>query len=149
MIDFRLPIDLPSIDLSTALPLLTLIIIAALILITLLARSIVRSKLIAMAVIIAVVMGGGSVIVGGLQALTGLLAVAGLLTITLLVVIARHPELHQLVRNALETRRAPILSNRPHLIDQPTQLQLPTAGHEAMRSTHRAQARRLPRSLGF
>lgn len=149
MIDFKLPVDLSAIDLSSALPLLALIIITALILITLLARSLVRSRLIVIALIVAMVMGGGSVIVGGLQALTGLLAVAGVLTIALLVVIARYPELHLLIRDMLETRRAPTLGHRPYLIDQPTQLQLPAAGHEALRSTHRAQARRLPRSLGF
>ncbi len=149
MIDFKLPVDLPNIDLSNALPLLALVLIAALILITLLARSIVRSKLIVIALIVAMVMGGSSVIVGGLQALTGLLAVVGVLTIALLAVIARHPELHVLARDMLETRRAPTPSHRPYLIDQPTQLQLPAAGHEMVRSTHRAQARRLPRSLGF
>ena len=149
MIDFKLPVDLPAIDLSNALPLLALIVIAALILITLLARSIVRSRLILIALIVAIVMGGGSVIVGGLQALTGLLTVAGVLTIALLVVIARHPELHRLVRDMLERRRTPTPSHRPYLIDQPTQLQLPAVSHEALRSTHRAQARRLPRSLGF
>ena len=149
MIDFKLPVDLPAIDVSNTLPQLALVLIVALILITLLARSIVRSKLIAIALIVAVVMGGSAVIVGGLQALTGLLAVAGILTIALLLVIARYPELHLLMRNVLETRRAATRSHPPYLIDQPTQLQLPAASHDAMRSTHRSQARRLPRSLGF
>lgn len=149
MIDFKLPVDLPHIDLSSALPLLALIIIATLILITLLARSIVRSKWIVIALIVAIVMGGSSVIVGGLQALTGLLAVSGALVIALLVVLARHPELRELTRDVLETRRAPTLSHRPYLIDQPTQLQLPASSIGVLPSIRPARSKRLPRHLGF
>ena len=133
---------------SSALPLLALIILAALILITLLARSIVRSRLIVIALIVALVMGGSSVIIGGLQALTGLLAVAGVLVIALLVLIARQPELRD-THAVMENQRKPTLSQWPHVIDQPTQLQLPASGVGMRPSTHRARSRRVPRSLGF
>lgn len=149
MIDVKLPVDLPAIDLSNALPLLALIVIATLILITLLARSLVRSKLIVIALIVAIVMGGSSVIVGGLQALTGLLAVAGALVIALLALIARYPELRQLAHAAMENHRKPTLSHRPYLIDQPTQLQLPASSIGVRPSIRPARSKRLPRHLGF
>jgi hypothetical protein len=149
MIDFKLPVDLPNIDLSSALPLLALIIIATLILLTLLARSIVRSKWIVIALIVAIVMGGSSVIVGGLQALTGLLAVAGALVIALLALIARYPELRQLAHAVMENQRKPTPSQWPHMIDQVAQLQLPASSTVTMPSVRRTRSRRLPRHLGF
>ncbi len=149
MIDFKLPVDLPTIDLTSALPLLALVLIVALILLTLLACSIVRSRLIAIVLIVALVMGGSSVIIGGLQALTGLLAVAGVLVIALLVLIARYPELRRLAHAVMENQRKPTLSQLLHVIDQPTQLQLPASGVGMRPSTHSARSRRVPRSLGF
>ncbi len=150
MIDFRLPVDLPSLDLTSALPLLALIILAALILVTLLARSIVRSRLIVIALIVAIVMGGSSVIVGGLQALTGLLAVAGLLVIAVLVLIARQPVLLDLTRTAVQGLRLdPKPMPWPHVIDQPTRPQLPVASIDALSSVRRTRSKRLPKSMGF
>jgi hypothetical protein len=149
MIDFKLPVELPALDLSSALPLLALIIIAALILLTLLARSIVRSRLIAIVLIVALVMGGSSVIVGGLHALTGLLAVAGVLVLAVLALIARYPELRRLAHAVMENQRKPTLSQWPHVIDQPAQRQLPASGVGMRPSIHRARSRRVPRSLGF
>ena len=150
MIDFKLPIDLPALDLSSALPLLALIIIATLILITLLARSIVRSKLFVIALIVALVMGGSSVIVGGLQALTGLLAVAGLLVIALLILMARQPVLLDLTRAAVQGLRPdPKPTPWTQVIDQPAQPQLPTSSAELIRLTHRVRSKRLPKSMGF
>ena len=151
MIDFKLPVDLPNIDLSSALPLLALVLIAAFILITLLARSIVRSKLIVIALIVAIVMGGSSVIVGGLQALTGLLAVAGLLVIAGLILIARLSCAARLMRDVhRDYGRDPKSRPWPHMIDQPTQLA--TASSRAMkRCLQRVgrDSRRLPRLWGF
>ena len=150
MIDFKLPVDLPHIDLSSALPLLTLVLIAALILITLLARSIVRSKWIVIALIVAIVMGGSSVIVGGLQALTGLLAVAGLLVIAGLALIARQPVLLDLTRAAVQGLRPdPKPTPWTHVIDQPAQPQLPASSTELIPLTHRVRSKRLPKSMGF
>ena len=149
MIDFKLPIDVPVIDLSSALPLLALIIIATLILITLLARSIVRSRLIVMALIVAIVMGGSSVIVGGLQALTGLLAVAGLIAMAVLVLIARQPVLLDLTREVIGNLRresTPIQWHR--VIDQPTQLQLPASPATTTLPIRHLRSRRLPKSMG-
>ena len=150
MIDFKLPVDLPAIDLSSALPLLALIIIVTLILITLLARSIVRSRWSVLALIVALVMGGSSVIVGGLQALTGLLAVAGLLVITLLILMARQPVLLDLTRAVVQGLRPdPKPTPWTQVIDQPTQPQLPASSTELMRLTHRVRSKRLPKSMGF
>ena len=149
MIDFKLPVDLPTIDLSSALPLLALIILVTLILLTLLARSIMRSRLIVIAIIVALVMGGSSVIVGGLQALTGLLAVAGVLVIALLVLIARYPELHQLAHAVMENQRKPTPIQWPHVIDQPAQLQLPASHTVTALPVRHLRSRRLPKSMGF
>ena len=149
MIDFKLPVDLPHIDLSSALPLLALVLITALILITLLTRSIARSRLIVMALIVATVMGGSSVIVGGLQALTGLLAVAGVLVIALLALIARYPELRQLAHTVMDNQRKPTLIQWPHVIDQPAQSQLPASTSGALPSVRRMRSKRLPKSMGF
>ena len=150
MIDFKLPVDLPAIDLSSALPLVALVLLAALILITLLARSIVRSRLIVMALIVAIVMGGSSVIVGGLQALTGLLAVAGLLVIALLILMARQPVLLDLTRAAVQGLRPdPKPTPWTHVIDQPTQLQLPASHATTTLPVRHLRSRRLPKSMGF
>jgi hypothetical protein len=150
MIDVKLPVDLTSMNLSSALPLLALIIIATLILITLLARSIVRSKWIVIALIVAIVMGGSSVIVGGLQALTGLLAVAGLLVIALLILMARQPVLLDLTRAAVQGLRPdPKPMPWTHVIDQPAQSQLAASSTELIRLTHRVRSKRLPKSMGF
>ena len=150
MIDFKLPVDLPAVDLSSALPLLALIILAALILITLLARSIVRSKWIVIALIIAIVMDGSSVIVGGLQALTGLLAVAGLLVIAGLVLIARQPVLLDLTREMMHSRQHDSKPTVwPPVIDQPTWPQLPASSIAALPSVRRTRSKRLPKSMGF
>ena len=150
MIDFKLPVELPAFDLSSALPLLALIILAALILITLLAHSIVRSRLIAIVLIVALVMGGSSVIIGGLQALTGLLAVAGLLVIAGLILMARQPVLLDLTREVMRSRphaSKPIVC--PPVIDQSTWPQLPASSREALPATRRTRSRRLPKSMGF
>ena len=150
MIDFKLPIDLPSLDLSSALPLLALIILAALILIALLARSIVRSKLVVIALIVALVMGGSSVIVGGLQALTGLLAVAGLIAMAVLVLMARQPVLVDLTREVIgHLRRESTPTPWPRVIDQPTQLQLPASPAATTLPVRHLRSRRLPKSMGF
>ena len=150
MIDFKLPTDLLAIDLSSALPLLALIILAALILIALLARSIVRSKLVVIALIVALVMGGSSVIVGGLQALTGLLAVAGLIAMAVLVLMVRQPVLVDLTREVIgDLRRESTPSQRPRVIDQPTQLQLPASHIVTTLPVRHLRSRRLPRHLGF
>ena len=150
MIDFKLPIDLLAIDLSSALPLLALIILAALILLTLLGRSIVQSRLIVIAMIVALVMGGSSVVVGGLQALTGLLAVAGLLVTACLVLIARQPVLLDLAREMMRSRphdSKPTVW--PPVIDQPTWPQLPPSRREALPTMRHLRSKRLPRHLGF
>ncbi len=150
MIDFKLPVDLPAIDLSTALPLAALVLLAALILTALLACSIVRSKLVVIALIVALVMGGSSVIVGGLQALTGLVAVAGLLVIACLVLIARQPVLLDLTREMMRSRphdSKPTVW--PPVIDQPTWPQLPPSRREALPTMRHLRSKRLPRHLGF
>ncbi len=150
MIDFKLPVDLPNIDLSSALPLLALIIIAMLILITLLACSIVRSKWIVIVLIVALVMGGSSVIVGGLQVLTGLLAVAGLLVIAALILIARQPVLLDLTREVIgNLRRESTPSQWPRVINQPTQLQLPASHAATTLPVRHLRSKRLPKSMGF
>ena len=150
MIDFKLPVDLPAIDFSSALPLAALVLLAALILTALLARSIVRSKLFVIALIVALVMGGSSVIVGGLQALTGLLAVAGLLGIAVLVLIARQPVLLDLTRAAVQGLRPdPKPMPWTHVIDQPAQSQLPASTSGALPLACRMRSRRLPKSMGF
>lgn len=150
MIDFKLPVDLTSMNLSSALPLLALIIIAALILITVLARSIVRSKWTVIALIVALVMGGSSVIVGGLQALTGLLAVAGLLVIAVLILMARQPVLLDLTREVIgNLRRESTPIQWPRVIDQPTQLQLPASPATTTLPGRHLRSGRLPKSMGF
>jgi len=150
MIDFKLPVDLPAIDFSSALPLAALVLLAVLILTALLARSIVRSKLFMIALIVELVMGGSSVIVGGLQALTGLLAVAGLLGIAVLVLIARQPMLLDLTRAAVQGLRPdPKPMPWTHVIDQPAQSQLPTSHTVTTLPVRHLRSRRLPKSMGF
>ena len=150
MIYFKLPIDVPVIDLSSALPLLALIILAALILLTLLACSIVRSRLIVIAMIVALVMGGSSVIVGGLQALIGLFAVAGLLVLAALILITRQPALLDLTREMMRSRQHDSKPTVwPPVIDQPTWPQLPASSIAALPLVRRTRSKRLPKSMGF
>ncbi len=150
MIDVKLPVDLTSMNLSSALPLLALIVITTLILITLLARSIARSRLIVIALIVTLVMSGSSVIVGGLQALTGLLTVAGLLVIALLILMARQPVLLDLTRAAVQGLRPdPKPTPWTQVIDQPAQPQLPTSNISSLPATRQMRSKRLPKSMGF
>jgi len=152
MIDVKLPVELPAIDLSNALPLLALVLLAALILITLTARSVLQSRALAIVAVAAIIIGGSSSIIGGLQAVAGLILVTGLITIGLIVTLGRTPDVLDVVRTLVD--RPTITIDRPaqsptQIIDapQPT-YQLPAAG-QTVPAHRRARSGRLPRGLGF
>ncbi len=83
----QINIDAP--DLSSAIPILALVVLAALILLTLTARTLLQSKALAVVAVAAIVIGGSASIVGGLQALAVLIGVAGLAAIGLIVTLNR------------------------------------------------------------
>jgi len=66
--DIKIPVELPAIDLSSAVPIIALVVLAALILFTLTARSLIQSKALALVALAAIIIGGSSSIVGGLLA---------------------------------------------------------------------------------
>lgn len=152
MLDVKLPVELPALDLSNALPLLALVLLAALILITLTARSLLQSRALAIVAVAAIIIGGASSIIGGLQAVAGLMLVTGLITIGLIVTLGRTPAVLDVVRTLVD--RPTITIERPtqpptQIIDasQPT-YQLPAAG-QTTAPRRRARSGRLPRGMGF
>jgi hypothetical protein len=158
MLDFKLPIELPVIDLNTLLPLLALIVLATLILLALLARSILRSRLVLVVIVVLVLMGGlpqiGGAITGSLGALTTLLVASGALMLGGLFLIGRNPELQSLVRELISRSRSTpadlSTSNARYEIIEPDQLpRLPATGQPPRRSAVKSKPRSLPKDWGF
>ena len=104
MPQITLPIELPSIDLSTIVPIVALVVIAALILATLTARSIIKSKAFTFVMIAVVVVLGSSTIVGSLQAIAVLIGIAGAVTIGLAVALHRSPDVTDLLHSVVSRR---------------------------------------------
>lgn len=145
-------IEFPPIDLSTALPIIALVILGALILLTLTARSLIQSKALALVALAAIFVGGSSSIVGGLQAIAGVILVTGLVAIGLIVTLGRHRDVLDVVRSVVE--RPTVTVHRPdppQLIDAArTTYQLPAAGQTTQtrrRVAHRSG--RLPPGMRF
>ncbi len=154
MLDVKLPIELPTLDLTGAVPLIVLVVLAALILITLLARSLIQSKALAIVALAAILIGGSASIVGGLQAIAGLIGVTGLVAIGLIVTLGRQPEVLDVVRT-IAAKQAPgqsTLTPPPlTVIDQPPPTYLlPATGQTAAPRRHATRrSARLPKGLGF
>jgi hypothetical protein len=151
--DIRIPVELPSIDLSAVLPLLALVVLVALIVFMLVARSVIQSRALALIVIAAIIVLGSSTIVGGLQAIAGLIGVTGLVAIGLIVTLGRNREVLDVVRTLAEksTPIPPTLTEQrpPIMLDAPqTTYQLPAAG-QTTASRRRMRSVRLPKDLGF
>ena len=157
MLEVKLPVELPTIDLGSVLPLIALVVLAALILITLMARSLIQSKALAIVALAAIVIGGSASIVGGLQAIAGLIGVTGLVAIGLIITLGRHQAVLDVVRTIAEKQTSippSLTSQRPiTLIDaQQATYQLPAPGQTAVTPSRRHAARRsarLPRNMGF
>ena len=148
MIDFKFPINLPTLDLSSLLPLLALVVLGALIVFTLVAHSVIQSRALALIVIAAIIVLGSSTIVGSLQAIAGLIAVAGLVAIGLIVTLGRHREVLDVVRTLAEKQLPPLTDQRTSImLDAPqTTYQLPAAGQtSAPRRTTRRSTVKIPR----
>ncbi len=154
MLEVKLPVELPVLDLSSVLPLIALVVLAALILLTLTARSLLQSKGLAIVALAAILIGGSASIVGGLQAIAGLIGVTGLVVIGLIVTLGRQREVLDVVRTLVDQRAPtpPAFPPQPPvtLIDQPPAMtyHLPAAGQTAT-PRRRARSARLPKGLGF
>lgn len=148
--DIKIPVELPAIDLSSAVPIIALVVLAALILFTLTARSLIQSKALALVALAAIIIGGSSSIVGGLQAVAGLILVAGLVAIGLIVVLGRNREVLDIVRTAVErpamTVERPTPPQLPDVVD--TTYRLPAAG-QTTASRRRTRSGRIPPGMGF
>ena len=157
MLEVKLPVELPTIDLGSVLPLIALVVLAALILITLMARSLIQSKALAIVALAAIVIGGSASIVGGLQAIAGLIGVTGLVAIGLIITLGRHQAVLDVVRTLAEkqTRTQPTITGQPSsiMIDaqrSPATYQLPAVGQTSAPRRHAARrSARLPRGMGF
>ncbi len=154
MLEVKLPVELPTIDLGSVLPLIALVVLAALILITLMARSLIQSKALAIVALAAILIGGSASIVGGLQAIAGLIGVSGVVAIGLIVTLGRNHEVLDVVRTLAEKSTPTLTSQRPiTLIDAPQPpmtYQLPAAGQSGTVRRHAARRSiRLPRNMGF
>ncbi len=155
MLEVKLPVELPTIDLGSVLPLIALVVLAALILITLMARSLIQSKALAIVALAAILIGGSASIVGGLQAIAGLIGVTGLVAIGLIVTLGRQREVLDVVRTLVDQRAPTPPTLTPQhpvtLIDQPTATyHLPAAGQTAAPHRHATRrSARLPKGLGF
>lgn len=154
MLEVKLPVDLPALDLSSALPLIALVVLAALILFTLTARSLLQSKGLAIVALAAILIGGSASIVGGLHAIAGLIGVTGLVAIGLIVTLGRQPEVLDMVRTLVDQRTPPSTLTPPPVngIDQPPSMtyHLPAAGQTATPRRHATRrSARLPKGLGF
>jgi hypothetical protein len=157
MLEVKLPVELPTIDLGSVLPLIALVVLAALILITLMARSLIQSKALAIVALAAILIGGSASIVGGLQATAGLIGVSGAVAIGLIVTLSRHQAVLDVVRTLAEkqTRTLPPITGQQSsiMIDAqrpPATYQLPAVGQTGAPRRHAARrSARVPRGLGF
>ncbi len=157
MLEVKLPVELPTIDLGSVLPLIALVVLAALILITLMARSLIQSKALAIVALAAIVIGGSASIVGGLQAIAGLIGVTGLVASGLIITLGRHQAVLDVVRTLAkkQTRTQPTITGQQSsiMIDarrSPATYQLPAARYSQTGAPRRrTRSARLPRGLGF
>lgn len=100
--DIQLPIQLPTIDLGTVIPLLALVLLAALILVALTARTLIKSRAFSIALVAAVVILGSSTIVGSLQSIALLIGVAGVVIVAVVIVLGRNPDVLDLLHLAVK-----------------------------------------------
>ena len=151
--DIRIPVELPSIDLSAVLPLLALVVLAALIVFALVARSVIQSRALALIVIAAIIVLGSSTIVGSLNALIGLLVVAGVTAIGLVIVLGRNPDVLDLLQ--VVAKRNPsqlpsiIVEQHPLLSGQRATPSLPEPPQPSSARRRVRPIIRLPRDSGF
>lgn len=129
--DVKIPVELPAIDLSGALPLIALVLIAALILVTLLARTLILSRAAALAVFAVIVISGGTVITAGISALTVLIGVAGAVVIVGVIVLNRNREVVELVRDVV---RPQVISSSGWTVER-----LPSPKTEALPAPRRVR----------
>ena len=148
MFDFKLPIELPTIDLSQALPLIALVVLAVMILFSLLARSLIRSRAFALALVAAVVMLGNGAVVGEIGAFTTLIAVAGVVIIVGVIALGRNPGVLDLLHVVARRERATAAQLPPTVIDQSTPLSAaPHQSHWSAPGSISPQRRRIPQVI--
>lgn len=146
----QLNFTMPDVDLTSAVPLIALVILAALILITLTARTLLQSKALAVVAVAAIVIGGSASIVGGLQALAVLIGVAGVAAIGLVISLNRSTDVIDLLHTVVK-RDAQAVT----VIQRDAQLPAPRAAVPQIGAPRRAQPQStyrpidLPRDWGF
>lgn len=146
----QLNFTMPDVDLSSAVPLIALVILAALILITLTARTLLQSKALAVVAVAALIIGGSASIVGGLQALAVLIGVAGVAAIGLVISLNRSTDVIDLLHTVVK-RDAPAVT----VIQRDAQLPAPRSAVPQIGAPRRAQPPAthrpidLPRDWGF
>ena len=149
--DFKLPIELPTIDLSSVLPLLALVILAAMIVIALTARALIQSRAFNLVLVVTTIILGSSTLVGGLQSLALLIGVAGVVTIGLVLVLGRTPDVIDLLHAFVPSRSVPpatIEMDRP-IAAPPALPQLPSPPSDVQSAVHAQRSIHLPRDWGF
>jgi hypothetical protein len=153
------PVEFPTLDLSTLLPIIALVVLAALILITLTFRSLISSRVLAWAIGAVVIVYGASTIVGGLQSLAILIGVAGVAVIGIIIALRRSPEvtelLHVVVRRdsptgIIDQRRAELPAQPSLYLPVPPSLHpsVPSSSRPAV-SPSRRPVIRLSKDSGF
>jgi len=151
----QLNFTMPDVDLSSAVPLIALVILAALILITLTARTLLQSKALAVVAVAALIIGGSASIVGGLQALAVLIGVAGVAAIGLVISLNRSTDVIDLLHTVVK-RDAPAVT----VIQRDAQLPAPRTSAPQLDAPRTVAPRRaqpqatyrpidLPRDWGF
>lgn len=119
MPEIKIPVELPTIDLGTILPLLVLVVLAALVIVALIVLRLIKSRAFGLAIVAGIIILGSGTIVGGLQALAVLAGVGGFVAVLLVIALGRHPDVLDLVRDATKHEQIPAGWAQP--IDQPRQ----------------------------
>jgi hypothetical protein len=149
--NITLPVEFPTLDLSTLLPLLALVVLAALIIAALIARTLIKSRAFTVALVAAVVILGSTTIVGGLQSLAVLLGVSGLAVIGIVIALHHSPDVTELLHVVVKRDSPPVIldQRRAELPAQPS-LHLPVPSSRRLSvSPSRLHVIRLPKDSGF
>lgn len=108
MFDFRLPINLSNLDLTTIFAIAAGILVVVLTLGVLLTRSALRSRL-------ALVIAFGLIVMGALSnlgAVTGLIAIAGVIVIGIIITLGRNKDVLDLIRALVKPNDTPLPVDR-------------------------------------
>lgn len=136
-------------DLSSAVPIIALVMLAALILIALTARTLIKSRAFAIALVAVVIIAGSSTIVGSLQSIAVLIGVAGVVTIGLVIALGRNPDVTDLL-HSVARQHAPAPAPLDHQIAPPrTAQQLPSPMGEGLGVRVSRSSVIIPNGWGF